>query len=623
MLAKVLLWSLGSSLLVLLPLLAGAQPGPDLKEFKTVENAITTKIKKAGTTQVGSPGYLGVLLNSKGDSLVVLDVEPNSPAEKAGLKPGDVLSQVDGRAVKNADAFRTLMQARSAGEKVGLTVQRNAEKIPLTATLQPTSKVLTPSATRVIVGVTLEEPKSGPGIALKSVAPNGPADKAGLKAGDVLLKVDGKKLDANSRLADLLADRKPGDIVTFLVQGPDKSRDVKVTLTAEVPTGIPGKGKGKKGGPPTPDNSWDTRNLTTFKKDVYRLAVVCVDFPDIKRNEKITAKHWEESLFSRGQYNTTSATGSKVHGSMNDYYLEQSFGKLRIEGKCFDYVTAGKKRAEYAQANLGAAKTALLTEALDKLFQRDGKNCLDGFDGIFFLHAGERVQTNRGGLFWPHKSFVTHAGKRWSYFIVPEGGAKMCDISVICHEFGHMLGLPDLYARPENPGSEGVGVWCAMSNQAPLGKPQHFSAWSKEQLGWINPAVIDPTVKQKLVLSPIENSPKECFKVLARPDGSEYFLLENRKKKGFDASLPAEGLLIWRVVANRPILEESHGVDGPQGPRVFLDAVPFPSRANTAFTPFTTPSSRSQLGGGAPVHITNIRRLPDGRVTFFVGYEYY
>ena len=121
--------------------------------------------------------------------------------------------------------------------------------------------------------------------------------------------------------------------------------------------------------------------------------------------------------------------------------------------------------------------------------------------------------------------------------------------------------------------------------------------------------MIDPALKQKLVLGPVEDSPKECFKVLARPDGSEYFLLENRKKKGFDASLPGEGLLIWRVVQGRPILEESHGVEGPAGPRVFLDSVPFPSNSNRAFTPFTTPSSRSQLGGGLPVHITNIRRL--------------
>jgi hypothetical protein len=182
--------------------------------------------------------------------------------------------------------------------------------------------------------------------------------------------------------------------------------------------------------------------------------------------------------------------------------------------------------------------------------------------------------------------------------------------------------LPDLYARPENPGSEGLGRWCAMSEQLPAGRPQHFSAWCKEQLGWLQPAVIDPTIKQKLILAPVEDSGKECVKVLLKPDGSEYFLLENRRKKGFDQDLPGEGLLIWRVVGNRPILEESHGVEGPAGPRVFLGSVPFPSKANTAFTPYTVPSSRSQLGGGLPVHITNIRRLADGRITFQVGYEY-
>jgi hypothetical protein len=161
-----------------------------------------------------------------------------------------------------------------------------------------------------------------------------------------------------------------------------------------------------------------------------------------------------------------------------------------------------------------------------------------------------------------------------------------------------------------------------MSDPNRSGKPQHYAAWCKAKLGWLKPAVIDPTVKQRLVLRPVEDSPKECFKVLVRPDGSEYFLLENRGKRGFDADLPAEGLLIWRVVNDRPVLEESHGVEGPTGPTVHLSAVPYPSPANSAFTPDTIPSSRSPRGGGLPVHITNIRRLPDGRVSFQIGYEY-
>jgi len=161
-----------------------------------------------------------------------------------------------------------------------------------------------------------------------------------------------------------------------------------------------------------------------------------------------------------------------------------------------------------------------------------------------------------------------------------------------------------------------------MSNQLGNGRPQHMGAWCKEHMGWLHPAVIDPTVKQKLILAPIERSSQECFKVLLRQDGSEYLLLENRQKTGFDAGLPAEGLVIWRVVGNRPILEEAHGVAGPSGPRVFPASVPFPSPENNAFTPLTTPSSRSQLGGGLPVYLTNIQRLPDGRISFYMGYEF-
>lgn len=109
--------------------------------------------------------------------------------------------------------------------------------------------------------------------------------------------------------------------------------------------------------------------------------------------------------------------------------------------------------------------------------------------------------------------------------------------------------------------------------------------------------------------------------MLAGADGSEYFLLENRRKTGFDSDLPGEGLLIWRVVGSRPILEESHGVEGPAVPRSFVREVPFPSQANRSFAPYTVPSSRPQLGGGTPFWITNIQRHEEGKVSFWIGYE--
>jgi len=82
-------------------------------------------------------------------------------------------------------------------------------------------------------------------------------------------------------------------------------------------------------------------------------------------------------------------------------------------------------------------------------------------------------------------------------------------------------------------------------------------------------------------------------------------------------------MLIWRVVDGKPSLEESHGIQGPAGPGRFPEIVPYPSKSNRDFTPMTIPSSTPVKQGGWPLHITNIQRLPDGRVAFQVGYEYY
>ncbi len=588
--------------------LAPAQP-PDLSEFRTVRTAITTQIGKAAAPAAGQSGYLGVqLTNDARGKLFIADVEAGSPAAQAGLRPGDALVKLAGQTVKSAEASRDLLQSKSPGDTIKLAVTRKGKSLEVAATLGATSRPMKITTERAVMGVQMGEPDEGEGVPIRRLTSGLPAAKAGLRTNDLILKVDGVALTSSSGLTDILAEKKPGDSVSLLVRRKEKEFEKKIELAADREV----------------DNRTGTEPRTLWKKDTYRLAVICVEYPDIRHNTNITAGRWADAFFSQGVYvNTTNATGQPVFGSLRDYYLEQSCGALRVEGKVFDWVEVAKKRADYSQGTSTTSKAAFLNEAVDALLAREGRAALKDFDGLQFIYAGERFPTaNRGSLYWPHRGSVTHQGKRWPYFICAEGSQRMGNISVFCHEFGHMLGLPDLYARPESPGSEGLGAWCAMSNEVRGGRPQHFCAWCKEQLGWLKPAVLDPMVKQKLVLSPIEATTSECFKVLLRPDGSEYLLLENRRRLGFDQSLSAEGLLIWRVIGNRPILEESHGVDGPSGPRVFVRSVPYPSAANAAYTPYTTPSSRSLLGGGLPVFITNIRQLADGRITFQIGYEY-
>lgn len=613
--------SLAACLLALAPLTtARAEDAPpprvhvDLTGYKTVADLVRAAVKPPAGGP-GVPGFIGVEVGPKRAEIAA--VAPDSPAAAAGLRADDRVVSIDGKPVESAGMLKEKLRGLTADAPVAFAVAGpDGGTRTVTVTPRPASKPFTGQGqVRAIVGIQSGEARDGGGVEVSAVTSGGAAEKAGVKTGDVVVRVDGVKLEGETGVREVLALKKPGDVIVLQLKRGKGELEVRATLQAD-PAGSPRAA------------GWDDRLPGAWKKPAYRLAVIGIEYPDVKHNPKVADADWDTAMFSVGEYRGTSATGQKVHGSLADYYREISYGTFAVEGKFAGWVEVSKKRAEYSSGS-GTSfreKTALLVEAFDKLLATKGKDALAGFDGVFFVYAGGRVNTTRGGLYWPHRASVSHAGKRWPYFIVPEGGARMTDISVFCHEFGHMLGLPDLYARPEVPGMEGVGPWCAMSQQNGGGRPQHFSAWSKDQLGWVKPVTIDPRVKQKVILSPVETSPAECVKVLVRPDGSEYFLLENRAKSGFDEALPAEGLLIWRVVpgngTQRVFLEEAHGVVGPTGPRVFLGAVPFPSPANTSFTPTTTPSSKSTLGGGYDVYLTNIRRLPDGRVTFQVGYEY-
>jgi M6 family metalloprotease-like protein len=596
-------------LLVVPALFAGSAfaADPDMADYRTAESAITTLVKSSASTNIiQRPAYLGlVVVEDARGNLIVNEIALDSPAAKAGIFAGDQLLKAEGKAFKSVEALSELIGAKAPGETLRLGLSRQGKPIEVTAMLEPRSRPMVPGKQSATMGVKVASVKDGEGVAIEEIVPGSPAERARLKVGEVILRIDETDIASSQKLDDYVAAKKPDDTVTLTLLLAEKRVEMKVILGAE--------GEARTG------RGWNTRGSRYWTKPAYKIAIINVEYPDAKHNPRITAQAWADAMFSKGTYKA-SATGATAYGSMHDYYWEQSYQQLKIEGKSFEHIEVGKKRMEYGAQ--GTNRTALLTEAMDKLLSREGKDALKDFDGVFFIYAGERANVPRGSLYWPHRSSFRHNGKSWDYFICGEGGQRMGNISVFCHEFGHMLGLPDLYARPENPGMEGVGIWSAMANQAGAGRPQHFDAWSKEKLGWIKPAIIDPSVKQKLILAPIEDSPKECFKVLVRPDGSEYFLLENRRKKGYDVSLPAEGLLIWRVVGNRPILQESHGVDGPSGPRTAMDKVPFPSVCNDAFTPFTIPSSRSQLGGGSNVYITNIQRLSDGRIAFQIGYEY-
>ncbi|MGH7682284.1 MAG: immune inhibitor A domain-containing protein, partial [Candidatus Eiseniibacteriota bacterium] len=154
----------------------------------------------------------------------------------------------------------------------------------------------------------------------------------------------------------------------------------------------------------------------------------------------------------------------------------------------------------------------------------------------------------------------------WGLRNAYESAGDIISRGVFCHEFGHILGLPDLYDLTDGTASsEGVGEWELMGTGVynhlptrPLGSsPAHMSAWSKIRLGWVTPTwVLQDSAA--VTIPPVETS-GQVFRLWTNgDDAGEYFLVENRQPVGSDSALvrssnettgggPSHGLIIWHV----------------------------------------------------------------------------
>lgn len=128
---------------------------------------------------------------------LVAQVEASGPADRAGLKSGDVVLGVDGEPVVGSGDLPALLSQHAAGDSVLLEVWRDGKRVQLTARLEGSqrgeAKAETAPAARTggKLGLALRPPQPGDDSGLVVTAASGPAARAGVRAGDVIVSVNG------------------------------------------------------------------------------------------------------------------------------------------------------------------------------------------------------------------------------------------------------------------------------------------------------------------------------------------------------------------------------------------------------------------------------------------------
>jgi photosystem II stability/assembly factor-like uncharacterized protein len=193
------------------------------------------------------PVYLGVQGEDTQGGAKLTQITPEGPAAKAGLKQNDVVKSIDKKDLKNYDELVDEIAPHKPGDKVTLGVQRDKETKEVVVTLDlrpegPPGFGGGGGRANVFAGI-LGEPVEG-GVRLSQVVEDSPAEKVGLKVGDVLKAIDKKDVTTLQQVSDALRDKKPGDKVTLQVLREKEEKEFVLPLEAPpVPPGSTGRNR--------------------------------------------------------------------------------------------------------------------------------------------------------------------------------------------------------------------------------------------------------------------------------------------------------------------------------------------------------------------------------------------
>ena len=301
----------------------------------------------------------------------------------------------------------------------------------------------------------------------------------------------------------------------------------------------------------------------------FRGLIILVQYTDkafSRQNYADIINHMANDAGYQGYDNTTYG---RFTGSVRDYFYDNSGGIFSPQFDVVGPVTVNYSQydgSDHSMEIMGAAVDAVDSLINFRDYDRDGNGEVDM---VYFVVAGigSHYAGNDDRLLWPHKSSlyeVRDGYYNWKYLDGVRFGSYACStelegsartnilngIGTICHEFGHVLGLPDLYDT-DYEGSGGQSPepdsWTIMAGGGYLNNsrtPAGYTLYERYALGFTLPQKI--TSEGHFDLPAIGDS--NMGYRMDSPVKNEFFLIENRQNTSkWDRYLAGHGMLVFRV----------------------------------------------------------------------------
>lgn len=363
--------------------------------------------------------------------------------------------------------------------------------------------------------------------------------------------------------------------------------------------------------------------------------VILVEYPDHGFNTVNPKEYFDDFL------NGDNFTRDNATGSCREYYINNSLGAFVPTFDVYGPVMMKNKRSYYGGGYYETNACQMVVEAVEALddiidFSQYDHNG-DGYvDSVYIIYA-DKGEADSGipETVWPYSWELEGDGidlwadgvKINTYACSNElqGDGDMEGIGTFIHEFGHVLGLPDLYNTEKSGDITTPKSWSVMDSGNFLNDnrtPCNFSSFERYSLGWLD---ADELVASGIYSMGNLSETNKAFMITSEEDPDEFFMMEYRLQEGWDRYLRAQGMLIWHIkfdqelwdlneVNNNKLLQRVHLVradNNSQNTTASSKGDVFPgSLGVTTFSNETIPALKTW--GGEDLNVTSISDIMEG-----------